>query len=55
MIVGAFAAGAALSAGPACVALLWPAVVASFAWLLTASATLYRVVLHPNLADRAQG
>lgn len=55
VIVVAFAAGAALSAGPAGVALLWLAVVTSFAWLLMASAWIYRVVPHPDLAKRAQG
>lgn len=54
VIVLAFAAGAALSSGPAGVALLWVAVVTSFAWLLTASAWIYRVVPHPDLARRGQ-
>lgn len=54
VIVVAFAAGAALSTGPAGVALLWLAVVTSFAWLLTASAWLYRLVPDPDLAKRLQ-
>lgn len=55
VVVLGFAAGAALSSGPAGVALLWVAVVTSFAWLLIASIWLYRVVPHPDLARRAQG
>lgn len=53
IIVGAFGAGAALSAGPPGVALLWLAVVAGFAWLLTASIWVYRMVPHPDAAKRA--
>ncbi len=52
VIVVAFAAGAALSAGPAGVVLLWLAVVTGFAWLLTASIWVYRIVPHPDLATR---
>jgi hypothetical protein len=53
VIVVAFAAGAALSTGPAGVALLWLAVVTGFAWLLTSSVWIYRVVPHPDAAKRA--
>ncbi|WP_309128766.1 DUF998 domain-containing protein [Microbacterium sp.] len=52
VIVVAFAAGAALSAGPAGVALLWLAVVVSFAWLLLASVWVYRTVPHPDADKR---
>lgn len=52
-IVAAFAAGAALSAGPAGVALLWLAVVASFVWLLLASLWVYGIVPHPDAGGRA--
>ncbi|REJ08089.1 DUF998 domain-containing protein [Microbacterium bovistercoris] len=48
IIVVAFAAGAALSSGPAGVALLWLAVVGSFAWLALASVWAYRTVPHPD-------
>lgn len=54
VIVVGFAAGAALSAGSAGVALLWVAVVTGFAWLLTASVWVYRVVPHPDLTRRPQ-
>lgn len=47
-IVVGFVAGAALSAGPAGVALLWLAVITAFAWLLTASVWIYRIVPHPD-------
>lgn len=52
VIAVAFVAGAGLSAGPAGVALLWLAVVAGFAWLLTGSLWVYRTVPHPDLARR---
>lgn len=52
VIVVAFAAGAALSTGAAGVALLWLAVVTGFAWLLTASVWIYRIVPHPDAARR---
>lgn len=55
VITLAFAVGAALSSGPAGVALLWLAVVVGFAWLLTASMWGYRTVPHPDLARRPQG
>lgn len=48
VIALAFVAGAALSAGPAGVALLWLAVVTSFAWLLFASITVYRSAPSPD-------
>ncbi|MFW6598964.1 DUF998 domain-containing protein [Propionibacteriaceae bacterium Y2011] len=54
LVLVAFAAGAALSAGPAGVALLWIAVVTGFGWLLTASRWVYGVVPHPDLAKREQ-
>lgn len=54
LIVVAFAAGAALSAGPAGVALLWLAVVVSFAWLASSSAWVYRTVPHPDADKRVQ-
>ena len=53
VIAVAFVAGAALSAGPAGVALLWLTVVTCFAWLLTASGWLYRIVPHPDGPARA--
>lgn len=52
-IVVGFGVGAALATMPAGVALLWIAVVVSFAWLLTASLWMYRVVPHPDAAKRA--
>lgn len=52
VIVVAFAGGAALSAGPAGIALLWLAVVTGFAWLASASVWAYRIVPHPVLAKR---
>lgn len=55
VIVVGFVAGAALSAGSAGVGLLWVAVVIMFAWLLTASVWVYRVVPHPDLVQRAHG
>jgi hypothetical protein len=39
--------------GPNGVALLWPAVVAGFAWLAAASVRVYRTVPHPDVARRA--
>lgn len=54
LIIVAFAAGAALSAGPAGVALLWLAVVVSFAWLALSSAWVYRTVPHPDADERVQ-
>lgn len=48
-----FAGGAALATMPIGVALLWIAVVASLAWLLTASIWIYRIVPHPVVAMRA--
>lgn len=53
VIVAAFAGGAALSARPGGVALLWLTVVTSLAWLLTSSIWIYRVVPHPDIAKRA--
>lgn len=55
VIILAFVAGAALSTGPAGIALLWLAVVSGFAWLLTASIWIYRIVPHPDLAKRERG
>ena len=52
VIVVAFAAGAALSSGPAGVALLWLAVLVGFAWLLLASIGVYRIVPHPDADKR---
>lgn len=52
VIVVAFVAGGALSAGPAGVALLWVAVVAGWAWLAGVSVAAYRAVPHPLLARR---
>lgn len=54
VIVAAFVAGVGLAAVPAGVALLWLAVVAGFAWLLTASVWIYRSVPHPDAAARAR-
>jgi hypothetical protein len=53
VIVLAFLAGAALSAGPAGVALLWLAVVVGLAWLLLASLRVYASVPHPDAERRA--
>lgn len=55
VIIVGFAAGAALSAGSAGIALLWVAVITGFAWLLTASVWAYRMVPHPDLTKRPQG
>ncbi|TNM56186.1 DUF998 domain-containing protein [Brevibacterium sediminis] len=44
--------GAALSASPIGVGLLWLAVVAGFAWLLVSCLWVYRVVPHPDLSRR---
>lgn len=55
VIVLGFAGGAALSAGSAGIVLLWLAVVTGFAWLLTVSVWVFRVVPHPDLARRARG
>jgi hypothetical protein len=52
LIIVAFAAGGALSSGPAGVLLLWIAVVAGWAWLALASVAAYRAVPHPVLAQR---
>ncbi|MFD1719815.1 DUF998 domain-containing protein [Georgenia deserti] len=52
-IVAAFVVGAALSAGPAGVALLWLAVVSAFSWLFLASLRVYAVVPHPVIARRS--
>lgn len=52
IVVVAFAAGAALSTGPAGTTLLWLAVVVSFAWLLVASIWVYRIVPHPDADKR---
>ncbi|GAB3619262.1 hypothetical protein GCM10027417_05220 [Glutamicibacter endophyticus] len=54
VIVIAFAAGAALSAGQAGIALLWLAVVFSFGWLFTVSLWVYRTVPHPDNAGQDQ-
>lgn len=55
VILIAFVAGAALSAGSAGVGLLWLAVVTGFIWLLTGSIWVYRTVPHPDLARRSHG
>ena len=47
-----FLAGAALSAGPAGVLLLWITVVTSWAWLAWASIRTYRTVPHPDAEKR---
>jgi hypothetical protein len=52
VVIVAFAAGGALSAGPIGVALLWLAVVVGWGWLAGASVTAYRAVPHPLLARR---
>lgn len=51
VLVG-FVAGAALSASPAGVALLWIAVLAQFAWLAIASAHIYAWSPHPLRSKR---
>lgn len=53
VIIATFLAGAALSRDVAGVALLWIAVLASFAWLLITSVWVYRAVPHPDAARRA--
>ncbi|MEE6274553.1 DUF998 domain-containing protein [Georgenia wangjunii] len=53
VIVVAFAAGAALSAGPAGVALIWLAVLTVWAWLAAASIAAYRAIPHPDIARRS--
>ncbi|MGZ1489960.1 DUF998 domain-containing protein [Brevibacterium sediminis] len=52
VVVVAFLAGAALSASPFGVGLLWLAVVAGFAWLLVSCLWGYRIVPHPDLSRR---
>lgn len=52
VIVLAFAGGAALSAGPVGIALLWLAVLTGFGWLVTAAVWVYRIVPHPDAANR---
>ncbi|WP_219729032.1 DUF998 domain-containing protein [Brevibacterium sediminis] len=52
VVVVAFLAGAALSASPIGVGLLWLAVVAGFAWLLVSCLWVYRIVPHPDLSRR---
>jgi hypothetical membrane protein len=52
IVVVAFLAGAALSASPVGVGLLWLAVVAGFAWLLVSCLWVYRIVPHPDLSRR---
>ncbi|GAA2235547.1 DUF998 domain-containing protein [Herbiconiux moechotypicola] len=52
VVIVAFAAGGALSGGPAGVALLWLAVLAGWAWLALISVAAYRAVPHPLLARR---
>ncbi len=52
LVIVAFVAGGALSAGPAGVALLWVAVVAGWAWLAFTCVAAYRAVPHPVLANR---
>lgn len=52
VVVVAFLAGAALSASPIGVSLLWLAVVVGFAWLLVSCLWAYRIVPHPDLSRR---
>jgi len=52
VIVG-FAGGAALSQGPAGVAVLWVAVVVGWAWLAFTCVAAYRAVPHPVIAQRS--
>ena len=52
VVVVAFLVGAALSASPVGVGLLWLAVVAGFAWLFVSCLWVYRIVPHPDLSRR---
>ncbi|SMH38204.1 Protein of unknown function [Rathayibacter oskolensis] len=52
VVLLAFLAGGALSAGPAGVALLWLAVVVGWAWLAGTSVAAYRAVPHPLYSRR---
>lgn len=52
-VVLGFLAGAALSAGPAGVLLLWVAVLATWGWLAWASVCVYRTVPHPDAHRRS--
>ncbi|WP_368498488.1 DUF998 domain-containing protein [Herbiconiux sp. A18JL235] len=52
VVIVAFAAGGALSNGPAGVALLWLAVAVAWLWLALASVAAYRAVPHPLYARR---
>lgn len=52
IVIVAFLAGAALSASPVGVGLLWAAVVAGFAWLLVSCLWVYRIVPHPDVSRR---
>ncbi len=55
VILLGFIGGAALSAGPAGVLLLWLAVVAGWAWLAIVCAHAYRTVPHPDVWRRGTG
>lgn len=52
IVLAAFVSGAALSAQPIGIGLLWIAVVAGWGWLAAASVHLYRTVPHPDLHRR---
>lgn len=52
VVVVGFVGGAALSQSSAGVALLWVAVVTSYAWLAAASVALWRTVPHPDASQR---
>lgn len=52
VVLVAFAAGGALSGGPAGVLLLWLAVLVGWAWLAATSVAAYRTVPHPLLSRR---
>lgn len=53
LVVGGFFGGAALSASPVGVALLWVAVVAAWTWLAVASAHVYAWSPHPLAGGRS--
>jgi hypothetical protein len=54
VVVVGFVAGAALSAHPAGIALIWLAVLAQWAWLAHASAEIYRWSPHPLRSLRTE-
>lgn len=51
-ILVSFVAGAALSQGPAGIALIWLAVLVTWGWLAAVSAVSYRSIPHPDLDRR---